>query len=908
MTMVDSSPNSVKEEWKRFKQEVLSRIQDFSTLFQGVQGQHKNGSEWVTARCPFHDDHTPSFAFNNKTGQWACFAGCGKGGALDYLMHTTGASFRDALLALGDKTGVPRPHLNGSGPGEIRESYVRKMREALAQNKEIMSFLTGKRGLTEETIRRFELGWDSYRRRISIPIRDEHGALGNIRFYSSTQSPKMINLKGFGNPPRLYGADLLAKNPGKQVILCEGEFDRLLLEQNGFVAVTSTHGCTAFRKEWISLFEGKDLVIAYDVDPEGQAAVQGVVLRALKDAKVSSIRNLQLPLSGAKDDKDFGDFFTKERPVDGSLFDKRHGTAEDLKRLIAAVPLIESGSVPAVRTPGGPGLLDILNSIRDAKKVSSHQKLISVAEVVMEHLTEQGAFFFDPRASNEYLCLDGLLYTISNNRTFNALLQRIGRLNHTTSEGKFVWEFLKNAAREKGSPVRSAGWVCDDADLPAVYIHAHDEMGRILKITSDSIVLIPNGRNDDKVMLNPSDRVQPFRYLDNVDPAQGWALFKELLFDAFPCAEADKALLSSLVPLVFLKDFCPARPLIRLSGSSDSGKTTAAKLIGHLIYGEDIAKTGTIASFYTDASRNPLAMLDNLEVSNLKGELLDFLLTGATGIVHEKKKLYTDQEIVREKAASFIMTTGIESLGKPELLSRQWEIPCDAAFHNPRFSQGNAIQKILKHRDVILSAVFRLLSQQILPRIEKRYDVEMLLKREFKDHPKERTFECLALAFLVWDALEEPLGLEKNLWSSWLKSQQAESEETATDTNLVLQFLNLFKGAVRALESARDLATKDEFFAAYHLLPEHGEDGMFFTATAGGIFHLFTALAKRHGYPRPFENPRQLMARLRESLPLLKSAGWEVRISFKTVRGEHTHWVRIPENEPKEGGFPGGAE
>src|SRR3989338_8833437 len=142
-------------------------------------------------------------------------------------------------------------------------------------------------------------------------------------------------------------------------------------------------------------------------------------------------------------------------------------------------------------------------------------------------------------------------------------------------------------------------------------------MGRILKITSDSIVLIPNGRNDDKVMLNPSDRVQPFRYLDNVDPAQGWALFKELLFDAFPCAEADKALLSSLVPLVFLKDFCPARPLIRLSGSSDSGKTTAAKLIGHLIYGEDIAKTGTIASFYTDASRNPLAMLDNLEVSNL---------------------------------------------------------------------------------------------------------------------------------------------------------------------------------------------------------------------------------------------------------------------------------------------------
>ncbi|MBI2068966.1 MAG: hypothetical protein HYT79_00045 [Elusimicrobia bacterium] len=898
-----------KQVWRDYRQKVLERIGDFSDLFSSLKKQKTSGDGWVAACCPFHDDQNPSFAFNRSSGKWACFAGCGKGSAFDFLMNTTGFSFKDALVALGDKTGIPRPSFNGHKPEQFHEGLVKAMTRALNAQPSALRYLKEKRGLSNETIQKYELGWDVHRRRLAIPVRDEQRRFVNIRLYSPTQKPKMINFKGHGNTPRLYGADELAKYEGKQVILCEGELDRLILQQNGFAAVTSTHGCASFREEWLPLFKGKDVVVIYDCDPEGQAAVEGIVLRAFKKAQIASIKNIQLPLLGTKDDKDVSDFFTKPRNVNGELLEKRCYSALELQKLIddaSSVDLDKFAPADQAEGKNGPDLLQVIDSIRNAKDLTAHERYISVAQTAAEHLAKKGAFFYDPKSSLEYLCLEGQLYTVGNNRLFNSLLQKIGQFNVTTSEGKFAWEFLRNFVRSSGSPIKSAGWVFGDPAKPAIYIHTHDEKGRILKIEPNRITLMPNGQNEDKVILAPSDRVQPFAYLENADLAQGLKKFKELLFDEFPCSLTDRALLASFASALFLKDFCPAKPLLRLSGSTDSGKTTAAKLIGYLIFGEDIAKSGTIASFYIDASRNPLSILDNLEVANIKGELLDFLLTGATGIVHEKRKLFTDEEIIREKATAFIVTTGIESLGKPELLSRQWEVPCDSSHHDPRFSQGGTIQKILKSRNLILSAIFNLLAHQILPQIEKRREVEFFLKREFKDHPKDRTFEALALVFLIWDALESPMGLEENLWMKWLGSQKAESEETSIETNVVLQFLNLFRASFMALRRSTKEKAKDEFLEKYHAMPKEDERGFFFEASAGELLHIFTMLAREHGYPRTFENARQLMARLKEVHSLLARAGWRVDLKVRVRNGDRVHrfWLEA-ENDQKQGALPG---
>ena len=320
--------------WKQYKEEILKRIGDFSVIFSSLEKQEEHADGWVTALCCFHNDHTPSFAFNRKTGRWACFAGCGKGSAIDFVMLTSGKPFKETLIELGDKFGVIRPTKEEKRP-PISEELVKKWTENLWQNEEIVRWLREKRGLSDAILKKCQIGWDPKRQRNTIPIRDSRGNLVNVRFYNAKKDPKIINyvegVNHYGSPPRLYGVNKLIKSEKSQVLLCEGEFDRLILCQEDFLAVTGTHGCATFLPEWIEAFKEKDVVITFDCDTEGQAAVNKIILKAFKEAvisgKVRSIKNILLPLRGDKDDKDITDYFHK-----------RGFTATDLQKLIDETP------------------------------------------------------------------------------------------------------------------------------------------------------------------------------------------------------------------------------------------------------------------------------------------------------------------------------------------------------------------------------------------------------------------------------------------------------------------------------------------------------------------------------------------------------------------------------------------
>ena len=51
--------------------------------------------------CPFHEDTTASFSVNLNTGAWLCRAGCGEGDLVKFEMMRSGASFKEAVQALG---------------------------------------------------------------------------------------------------------------------------------------------------------------------------------------------------------------------------------------------------------------------------------------------------------------------------------------------------------------------------------------------------------------------------------------------------------------------------------------------------------------------------------------------------------------------------------------------------------------------------------------------------------------------------------------------------------------------------------------------------------------------------------------------------------------------------------------
>src|SRR5579863_2134283 len=58
----------------------------------------KRSGTWYVGQCPFHDDSSPSFGITGD--RWKCFAGCGSGDAIEYVMKQRGLKFHEAIREL----------------------------------------------------------------------------------------------------------------------------------------------------------------------------------------------------------------------------------------------------------------------------------------------------------------------------------------------------------------------------------------------------------------------------------------------------------------------------------------------------------------------------------------------------------------------------------------------------------------------------------------------------------------------------------------------------------------------------------------------------------------------------------------------------------------------------------------
>ncbi len=132
------------------------------------------------------------------------------------------------------------------------------------------------RGIPDLQIDAHLLGWNG--QRISIPIFDRSGELVSFKLARDAEDPfpgsKMITTPGAH--AELYGWDELLRKP-PQIVICEGEFDRLVLEANGFSAVTSTGGAGVFRPEWVADFEPiAEVYACFDNDTAGRSGAERV--------------------------------------------------------------------------------------------------------------------------------------------------------------------------------------------------------------------------------------------------------------------------------------------------------------------------------------------------------------------------------------------------------------------------------------------------------------------------------------------------------------------------------------------------------------------------------------------------------------------------------------------------------
>ena len=270
--------------WADYRNSILERMDYEAFYLNALTNIERRGYEFK-ASCPFTELHQnkadthPSLTVNLDKGVYYCQACHSKGNIHTFMVKHYKMTAEEAWFAMGDTLKLERPKGAEVERPPIEPGLpIAYHRDLMALNAPIRQVLSERRGLTDDTLRRFSIGWD--KERITIPIYDEFNELRNIRRYAwnaASGADKMRNYKdAFENAygeARIYGIENLMNPTVRKVIWCEGEMDRIVAEQYGFPAATPTSGAGTFNPEWTKLFRGKEaLYILQDNDVAGQRA------------------------------------------------------------------------------------------------------------------------------------------------------------------------------------------------------------------------------------------------------------------------------------------------------------------------------------------------------------------------------------------------------------------------------------------------------------------------------------------------------------------------------------------------------------------------------------------------------------------------------------------------------------
>ena len=310
-------------------EEVRSR-NDIVDVISSYVNLKKKGNSY-SACCPFHHEKTPSFHVSREKQMYHCF-GCGVGGNVyTFLMEHENYSFPEAVEALAERAGIKLPEQSMSPEAKKQadeRSRIKDMNRLAAgyfhyllrtdHGKHALEYLTG-RGLTEETINKFALGFsdvyrddlykylkskgykdeelknsglvkfdekygasDQFWNRVMYPIVDTNNrVIGFGGRVMGDGKPKYINTQEtlvFDKSRNLYGLNLAKKSRRSGIIFCEGYMDVISMHQAGFDNAVASLG-TALTPGQVNLIKRytDHVYLAYDSDEAGTKAA----LRAL---------------------------------------------------------------------------------------------------------------------------------------------------------------------------------------------------------------------------------------------------------------------------------------------------------------------------------------------------------------------------------------------------------------------------------------------------------------------------------------------------------------------------------------------------------------------------------------------------------------------------------------------------
>lgn len=266
-----------------------------------------SSSDEVKIKCPLHDDKDPSASLNLRSGLWKCFVCASAGGDFISLWAAIGKNSRGVAFAeLSQRYDLETVKT-------VEAAVVERMHQAIWAQPHMLKELYD-RGLTDEDVRKYRLGFDGGR--IIIPIKNDGGVYVNLRKYlpGAPGPDKMKNLPGRGKPPRLFPIEQVSSYD--DIVLTGGECKAIVaarqLNPHNVGAVCVTAGEGNWHPSLLQRFHGKRAWVVMDVDKKGREAAQR--LAAILRPVCKWVGVVELSLDHDKYPKgDVNDFVAKEK-------------------------------------------------------------------------------------------------------------------------------------------------------------------------------------------------------------------------------------------------------------------------------------------------------------------------------------------------------------------------------------------------------------------------------------------------------------------------------------------------------------------------------------------------------------------------------------------------------------------
>lgn len=282
--------------------------------YRGAPGQ------WQTA-CPFCDDKARSgghLYVNREHGAWMCQRCQEKG------------SFYSLQKRMGDE---PEPYEKDlADKRKVWADAVPILQNTLIERGDLLKYLKD-RGLSAKTLGKYKIGYApkdfiEQLRAKGYTFRDLKNA-GLYTEYNSKDVPlfwdrlmipyfqrgSVVSLRGKkigGNVIQakdtsihLFGADNLLGH--KEVYICEGEMDAMLLDQKGYPAC-AIPGAGSFQEHWVPWFEGATRVfVCLDADEAGTTGAHRI-----KGFLGEKTKIVELPVPDGEKSTDIGEYFIRD--------------------------------------------------------------------------------------------------------------------------------------------------------------------------------------------------------------------------------------------------------------------------------------------------------------------------------------------------------------------------------------------------------------------------------------------------------------------------------------------------------------------------------------------------------------------------------------------------------------------